>query len=101
MHRNEIALRNDVIKAHHFDIHLTSAFFRNKWVVGNQAHTKCQRALCDQLADATKADDTKGLVGEFNTFPLTTFPTTSLQRGMSLRHITRARHEQSHGVLSC
>ena len=99
VHRNEITLRNDVIEAHHFNIHLTSTFFRNKWIVCNETHTESKCALCDQLANATKTDNTKGLVGKFDTFPLAAFPTTGLQRGMGLGHIARTRQEQSHGVL--
>ena len=101
VHRNEITLSDDVIEAHHFNIHLTRTFFRDEWVVCNEAHTKRQCALRDQLADATKADHTKGLVGEFNAFPLATFPTTCLEGGMSLGNVSRASHEQSHGVLGC
>ena len=101
MHRNEITLRDDIIEAHHFNIHLTRTFFRDKWVVRNEAHTECQCALRDQLANATKADDSEGLVGEFNAFPLAAFPTACLECGMSLGYVARACHEQSHGVLGC
>ena len=101
MHRNEITLRDDIIEAHHFNIHLTSAFFRNKWIVRNEAHTECQCALRDQLANATKADDAEGLVSEFDTFPLAAFPATGLECRVRLGHIARTGHEQSHGVLGC
>ena len=101
VHRNEITLRDDIIEAHHFNIHLTRTFFRDKWVVRNEAHTKRQCALRNQLANATKADDSEGLVGEFNAFPLAAFPTTCLKCGVSLGYVARASHEQSHGVLGC
>mgnify|MGYP006200817533 CR=1 FL=1 len=53
-------------------------------IVGHNAHAECHRALCNELADTTEANNTEGLVGEFNARPTTAFPTTSNKRSMGL-----------------
>ena len=55
--------------------------------------------MCNELADTTEANNTEGLVGEFDACPTAAFPTTGNKRGMSLGNIASHRKQQGHGVL--
>jgi hypothetical protein len=64
-------------------------------------HTEGLGAICNELADATEADDRQCLVGELDALPPRALPSTGGQRGVRLRDVARLGQQQRHRVFGC
>ena len=99
VHRDEVRTLHQSVEIQHLNIHGTRTLIRHEWIKRNNAHAECRCTLCDQLANTTKTNDTKGLVEKFDAFPLAALPAAILQCAVSLRNIARNCQQHRHGVL--
>ena len=99
VNRDEVALRHERVEVDELDRHLAGALGRHKRVVSDESHAERQRALRDELADPSEADDAERLLGELDAFPLGALPAARLEGGVGLGHVAGLRQDQRHRVL--
>ena len=100
MHRDEIGqgkeLLHVVVERH---AQLLGALGAAVRIIAHQVHAECAGALCNQAADAAKAEDGQRLLIQLAAAELATGPLARMHAGVCLGGVARACQHQAHGLL--